>query len=224
MTARRIDEHMPAQHALAGIARPSTRGDFGKGGQRNDDHPARYGKKAQPGVKQEAPGDEQRDEGNVEKGRRPLAAEKTLELVGIADRLQGFSRRSALQGQERGGAKGGRRQLFVDAGANAAQNAHAQHIDGALKAKGGEREERQHHQRLDAAAQQHAVIDLKHVDRASQRQDVDHARKQPDREQVAHPAPHGAARQHGISRRHTNAGRRGRRCVLLHSRLLRGSA
>ena len=70
---------------------------------------------------------------------------------------------------------------LVEPGADAGQHLGADAVEGALQDVGREHDERDADQGRDAAARQHPVVDLQHVDRAGQHQDVDDRRRRPRR-------------------------------------------
>ena len=126
----------------------------------------------------------------VEQRRRPLAAEEAAHGVDVATALQRFRGGEAEARHVDGDAMRQRRDLPVEPGADADQHLGADDVEAALEQVEADRQRRQHDQRRDAAAGQRPVVDLHHVERAGQRQDVDHPG---DHEQEQHDAAKASA-------------------------------
>ena len=87
--------------------------------------------------------------------------------------------RAPLQRQRRHQLEDARRDQLVEARADAGQHLGAQRVEAALQKIGRQHDQREADQGRDAAARQHPVVDLQHVERAGQHQHVDHRREQP---------------------------------------------
>ena len=129
----------------------------------------------------EAADEEDRHERHVEERRRAHAGEEAADLVEIADRLQALGRLGAL---ERHASPRGRRRGETSISSNRAPMRASilarMRVEPALKDVGGKDDQRDADQGRDAAARQHAVVDLQHVDRAGEHQKIDDAREDRD--------------------------------------------
>ena len=125
----------------------------------------------------EAADEEDRHERHVEERRRAHAGEEVADLVEIADRLHAVGLLGALERQRRDEVEDARGEHLVEPGADAGQHLGADAVELALQDVGGKDDERDADQGRDAAARQHPVVDLQHVDRAGEHQKIDDARE-----------------------------------------------
>ncbi len=145
--------------------------------QQDDDEAADDRHPAEPRMDDETADEEDRHEGHVEHGCRAEARQEPADLVEIADRLQAFGRFGALERHRGDEVEHAAGQELVEAGADSGQHLAAQRVEAALQQVGRQHDQRQADQRRDAAARQHAVVKLEHVDRPGQGQDIHDRRK-----------------------------------------------
>ena len=138
---------------------------------------------AEPGMQQIDEAQIERDPGQVEQRRGPLAREKAANLVEVANRLQAIAAGSRAQRQQHHGREYAVAQVALDPDADAAHHARAQEVEHAEAGIEQQHDDRETHQRRDAVRRQHPVVELQHVERAGQRQHVDDAREQADAEE-----------------------------------------
>ncbi len=140
---------------------------------------------------------------HVQKCRRPHPRHEGADLVEIAQRLLHQHRLDAAQRQRRKRGVNGILQAGVEQRRDAAQHARPQGVEIALHQIGQQHHQRKAQQGRDAAARNHPVVNLQHVERAGQHQQIDHAAEHGD---AGHP-PRAAAQ----APRHRIIGRRCRR-------------
>jgi len=152
------------------------RGPFG--GERQDQQTANAGQRRQtePGVHEPGQPDEKRRPRRIAEHDRRRARQKIAKLIEIAQALgalrlrrDGGARQNALD--QRAG------QRPVEDGAGADENARADQFQRAVKGKGRKGKTGQRQKRAGVAAEQNAVIDLDHVERAGKHQQVDGERE-----------------------------------------------
>ena len=116
------------------------------------------------------------------RGPPALAAEKATHRVDVATALQRFRRGEAETRHVDGDAMGHRRDLLVETGADADEDLRSDDVEAALEQVQADRQRRQHDERWDAAAGQRPIVDLHHVERAGQGEDV-YQPRDPEQEQ-----------------------------------------
>jgi hypothetical protein len=109
----------------------------------------------------------------IEKGGRPHARKEAADLVEIADRLQPISDRPSLERKKVQGLEDLFAHLVIDAHADPAHNPDAEEVEEAVGDVEAGHEQGQADEGRDAVRGQHAVVDLQHVERAGQRQQID---------------------------------------------------
>jgi hypothetical protein len=119
---------------------------------------------------------EDRHPGQVEQRHRPLAAEEVAHGVDIAAAVERFRGREAVARHVDRHPVRQRRHLGIEPRPDPDQDLGTDDIEAALEHIQPDRQRRQHHERRHAAAGQRPVVDLHHVDRARQREDVDDPR------------------------------------------------
>ena len=121
----------------------------------------------------------------VEQRRRPLAAEEAANGIDVAPAFERFGGREAETRHVDRHAMRQRRHLLVQPGADAHQHLGADDVEAALEEIQADGQARKDEKRRNAAAGQRPVVDLHHVERAGQRQHVDHSRNQEQEEHNA---------------------------------------
>jgi hypothetical protein len=116
----------------------------------------------------------------VEQGRRRVARQERAHGVEVTDRLCAVVAIAHPDRQTDHRVVDAPRQRLVESLADAQQQAGADQVDQALAREQDQRQHRQPDQRRDAAAGQHAVVDLEHEEGARQHEYVAHATEQPD--------------------------------------------
>ena len=159
--------------------------DVGCDGETNEDQGTAHRDPPEQRVEREADEEIERDPRQVEQRRRAAAGEEGADLVEVAQRLLPITLRLPTQ---RGGnleAEDALAQVLVDRGADAGEDAAAEHVEQALEEEQGEDDGREADQGRNAAARQHPVVDLHHVEGTGEVEDVDQAAEQGDPEQGA---------------------------------------
>ena len=147
-------------------------------------------------MKQKQCDQEYRDPRHIQERGRSHARHETAHLVEVAQRLLHQHRLDAAKRQ--GGERGVDRSLqgAVEQRCDPAQHPRPHRVEIALHQIGEQHHQRQAEQGRDVAARNHAVVDLQHIERARQHQDVDDAAEDGD----ADHAPRALAQRlrHGI--------------------------
>ena len=133
------------------------------------------GDEPEPGMEQKAEPEIERQPGQVEERGRADARQEASHRVEVPQRLQALRAGAALQRQGDDDVEDAGGQLGVEGRPDPGEQALAQEIEHALQPEQEDDENREADQGRDAAARQHPVIDLQHIDRAGQHQDVDDA-------------------------------------------------
>ena len=152
----------------------------------DDRHPAK------PWVDDETADEEDRHERHVEHRCRPEARQEAADLVEIADRLKALGGFGALEGHRRHQVEDATGQEFVEPRTDAGQHLAAKRIEPALQNVGSQYDQRETDKGGNTAAGQHAVVELEHVDRPGEGQDVD------DRREDRHAAERRKAHLQGV--------------------------
>ena len=126
-------------------------------------------------MKEEQWNQEQRNPRHVEKCGRPGTRQECAHLVEITQRLLSQDWLCSPQRKRDQGKVNLRLQLSVEQGANPRQHAAAERIEITLQHIGDDHDRRQPEQRRHIAARDHTIVHLQHVNRAGQRQQIDHA-------------------------------------------------
>ena len=119
----------------------------------------------------------------VEEGGRSGAGDKAPDLVEVADRLHAGSLVACPQRQEQRGRESLAVQLSVERVADADEKPQADEVEQAVDRVEPDHDDGDADQRRHALRGQHPVIDLQHVERAGQAEDVDHAGEDADAQQ-----------------------------------------
>ena len=113
-----------------------------------------------------------RDPGRVEEPEQSVAGEELAQGREILDRLGAGLTESTQIGVEHGGEQPGV-ERHVEAGADTHQDARAHHLQTAHEQIQPDHQQREDQQGHLAAAGEHAVIDLQHVERRRQQEQID---------------------------------------------------
>ena len=195
--ARLVGETVGGLGRHLGQAHPMRRGELVYQCKHHDDQPARHGKPAQHRVEQEDRRDEDRRPGHVHEGQQHRRGKEALDSVEIAQRRRGHGLFLRV------GAPAQRR--IEDAGIEPGleSRAHPRHDPSPSIVEQGHQaikpghQDRQRDQCLDRARMQHPVIDLKHVERSGQHQQVDENAEDKSPHQKAAPLASGRAQFFG---------------------------
>jgi hypothetical protein len=139
---------------------------------------------AEPEMEQETDENVERHPRQIEQRDRPGARQEAAHLVDVAQRLQSIASAAGRQRNPADHRIDARAQAFAERAADADQHTTAQQIEPALEGIQDRHHDAEADERRDAAAGQHPIIDLQHVDRAGQIEDVD----QDARDRDAHDA------------------------------------
>src|SRR5262249_37288438 len=129
-------------------------------------------------MNEKADAQEYRDPWQIDDGNRTSPGEKGPYLVQIAHRLGPFSRMPVRYGETDDGAMHGHREVLIEQGCCPHDHARANEIKRALEGVSTDKKNREDNQRRHASAAQHPIVDLQHVERAGEHQQIDDAGKQ----------------------------------------------
>ena len=183
--------HQPAAHArlLVHFAGRRTAGLFGDDREPEQNQAAGKRGHAQPKMNEKAQGQEDRHPRQIDDGNGPGAGQKAADLVEIAQWLLGGSDALRLQSEPDDGSMDRGAQMVVEQHGAARDDARANEIEHALKGVGADQHDRQSEQGGHTAARQHAVVNLKHVKRTRQHQQVHGGREHRDAPESASEVP-----------------------------------
>ena len=170
-----VGDGVARHRGLAGGEAEALGQDFADDGQHRQHEGAGEGQRAEQRMQEVDEGEIDRHPRQIEQRRRPLAAEEAAHRIDVAAALQRLRGREAEARHVDRDPMRQRRDLLVEPRADAHQHLRADHVETALEQIEPDRQRREQQQRRDAAAGQRAVVDLHHVERPGQRQDVDHA-------------------------------------------------
>jgi hypothetical protein len=142
-------------------------------------------------MQQVADEQEHRHPGQVDDCDRPRAGEEGPDLIEIAHRLVRLAGLARAQCQRDHGIVHDSPEVPVEQPGGAHHDARAHQVEHGLEAVGADQEDRQRNKGRDAVACQHAVIDLQHVERAGEHQDVHDTGKQTHAPECAAAIPQG---------------------------------
>jgi hypothetical protein len=140
------------------------------------------GQRAQQGMKEVDERQIDRHPWQIEQCGRPLAAQEPADSVDVPSAFQRLRRREAETRHVDGDAMGQRRDLLIEPRADADENLRADDVEAALEHVEADGKGRQDEKRRDASAGQGSIVDLHHVQRAGQREQVDEARYQEEKQ------------------------------------------
>ena len=129
-------------------------------------------------MNEETDGQEYRDPRQIDDGDRARTGQKAADLIEVADRLGSFAGLSAGNGKADHRAVHRHGEALVEQRRRPYHHARADQIEDTLEGIGADQEDRERNQRRYAPAAQDPVIDLQHVERASEHQQVHDAREQ----------------------------------------------
>jgi hypothetical protein len=129
-------------------------------------------------MNQETNGQEHRDPRQINDGDRARTGQKAADLIEVADRLRPIAGVAAGNGEADHRAMHRQREALVEDRRGSHHHARADQVEGPLEDVGADQEDREGNQRRHAPAAQDPVVDLQHVERACEHQQVHHAREQ----------------------------------------------
>ena len=129
-------------------------------------------------MNEETDGQEYWDPRQIDDGDRTRAGQKAADLIEIADRLGPVRGVTAGNREPDHRAMHRQREALVEHRSGPHHHARADQVEGPLEGIGADQEDRKSNQRRHAPAAQHPVVDLQHVERAGEHQQVHHAREQ----------------------------------------------
>ena len=153
-------------------------GALGQQGHREEGDGADRRRHPEPGVDEETDGQEHRDPGQINNGDRARTGQKAADRIEVADRLGAVAGVPAGHGQADHRAVHRQREALVEHRRGPHHHARADQVEHALEGIGADQEDRERNQRRHAPAAQDPVVDLQHVERAGEHQQVHHAREQ----------------------------------------------
>ena len=167
--------------ACPGVLRRDTRRGtaepFGQQGHREQRDGARCRRHAKPGVNEETDVEEDWNPGHVDDRDRSCSGQEGADLIEVADRLRSFARVPGGNGDAQRCAMHGQGEALVEQHRRPDDHAGTNQIENALERVGADQEDREGHQGGNAAAAQDPVVDLQHVERAGQHQQIHNARE-----------------------------------------------
>ena len=132
---------------------------------------------------QEHDGEIDRRDRRIEHRQQYRPGEERAEVLQVGQRLE-FAAGSTLRGFG-GGAQHGSAQFGFGLDRNPHQDEAAHHVHQHMRRDRDDHDNGQHHQRIGAAAGQHAIGHVEQIDRYGQHQQIDHNREDPDGHHVA---------------------------------------
>jgi hypothetical protein len=99
-------------------------------------------------------------------------------VIEVAHRLVSVRAAAALRAQRHHRAMNRRSQMLIEQSRRANDNAGADHVEHALECERADQNDRERDQRRHAAARQDPIVDLQHVERSGQHQQIDHGGEQ----------------------------------------------
>ena len=181
---RRVGEGVAAQLAVLRLAHGRADGPLLQQGEADQHHAADQRQHADRRVDEEQGDHEDRNPGDVEKGRRRHAGQGRAELVEVAQGLGPRAGVAAHRGVEQG-RKHLARHPLVQQDAVVDQDPGAKIIDDAEDGESEQRDHRQHDQGGNVLVHQHAAVDLVGVERHREVKQVrDEAERRRHRERV----------------------------------------
>ena len=153
-------------------------GALGQEGHREQADGADRRRHPEPGVDEETDGQEHRDPGQINNGDRARTGQKAPDRIEVPDRLGPFAGVPAGHGQADHRAVHRQGEALVEHRSGPHHHARADQVEGPLEGIGADQKDRKSNQRRHAPAAQHPVVDLQHVERAGEHQQVHHAREQ----------------------------------------------
>jgi len=176
----RVREHLSLRAAVHRSAGGAARHPFGQHRHGHDRKHPEQRHHADRRVKQEQRDQEDRYPGHVEEGRRSHARHEDAHLVEVPQRLLHLHRLDAAQRQRHKRSLDRILQAGIEQGRDPAQHARPQRVEIPLHQIGEQHHQRQAEQRRDVAAWNHPVVDLQHIKRAGEHQQIDGAAEQRD--------------------------------------------
>ena len=161
-------------------ARGAAAGAFGQQRHRKQRDAAGGRREAEPGMNEETDVEEHRNPRHVADGDGAGAGQEGADLIEVTDRLRGLAGMPGRNGKPDHGAVHGQGEALIEQHRRPDDDAGADQIENTLECVGADQEDREGDQRRHAPAAQDAVVDLQHVQRAGEHQQVHDAREQGD--------------------------------------------
>ncbi len=172
-----------APTCIAAMRDGPARHEFRHQRQAGQDQRADQRRDADPRMEQEADQNVDRHPGQIEQRERPGGDQEGADLIEVAQRREAVALRARAQRELHHDVVDPRAQPLVERRRDAHQDARADDVEHALEGEQRQRQHRQRDQRRHAPARKHPVVDLEHVERAGQIENVDQAAHQADRDE-----------------------------------------
>ena len=180
VTARRFRQRLALSRQLSDRLLRPPRHQLGEEGEADDHQRAAKRGHADPEVKQEADENIERHPRQIEQRDRAGARQEGAHLVDVAQRLQAVTAAAREQRKPADHAIDALAQAFAERASDPDQDTAAQQVEQALEGVENDHHDGEADQRRDAAAREHAVVDLQHVDRAGEIEHVDERARERD--------------------------------------------
>ncbi len=164
---------------LPGLGQRFARAAFVDPGEQHQQQRPNQGEQAEPGTEEEDHQQVEREPGRVEEGEQGVAGEELAQAGQVVQRLPDGLLAALQAGAERG-VVDALVELHVELAAEADHHQAAHPLQGAEQQVEAEHHEGQHQQGHVVAGAEHPVVDLQHVQRRRQHQQVDHRGEQRD--------------------------------------------
>ena len=136
-------------------------------------------------MKQKTDEDVERHPRQIEQRDRPGARQEAAHLVDVAQRQQSVTTAAGRQCNSPDHRVDARAQALAERAPDAHQHATAQQVEAALEGIQDRHHDAEADQRRDAAAGQHPIVDLQHVERAGKIENVDQSARDRDAHDAA---------------------------------------
>ena len=160
--------------------RGAAAGAFGQQRHRKQRDAAGGRREAKPGMNEETDVEEHRYPRHIADGDGAGAGQEGADLIEVTDRLRALAGMPGRDGKADHGAMHSQGEALIEQHRRADDDTRADQIENALECVGADQEDREGDQRGHAAAAQDPVVDLQHVQRAGEHQQVHDAREQSD--------------------------------------------
>ena len=182
---RGFRQRLPLSRQLGdGLLRPA-RHQLGQDGEADDHKRAAERGDAEPEMEQETDEDVERHPRQIEQRHRPGARQEAAHLVDVAQRQQSITRAAGRKCDPPDHRIDARAQALAKRAPDTDQDATAQEVEATLEGIQDRHHDAETNERRNAAAGQHPVVDLQHVERAGQIEDVDQSTRDPDTHDAA---------------------------------------
>ena len=151
---------------------------------------------AEPGMQQESRSHEDRQPGSIAEGNQPRAGEELAQRVDVTQPLH-MARAGSPQARAVHCVEGRAGDAGIEQQACAHQHSRTDHLQRRVDQQQGAGQHGDPDERRDAAAGQHAVVDLQHVERADEHQQVDEEAEDDRRHEWRADRPHAGVQRRG---------------------------